>query len=69
MSAYPFVPLTTYEEYPVDVMRKRLHDFYTSDGRVPFSEDDLANRFSTEHANDLRYCEAWKCWLRWDGSR
>ncbi len=30
MSAYPFVPLTTYEEYPVDVMRQRLHDFYTS---------------------------------------
>ncbi len=40
-----------------------------TDGRVPFSEDDLADRFSTEHAGDLRYCEAWKCWLRWDGSR
>ncbi len=40
-----------------------------TDGRVPFSEDDLANRFSTEHADDLRYCEAWKCWLCWDGSR
>ena len=30
MSAYPFVPLTSYEEYPVDVMRQRLHDFYAS---------------------------------------
>ena len=30
MSAYPFVPLTTYVEYPVEVMRQRLHDFYTS---------------------------------------
>ena len=40
-----------------------------TDGRVPFSEDDLAHRFSTEHADDLRYCEDWKCWLRWDGSR
>lgn len=30
MSAHPFVPLTTYEEYPVDVMRQRLHDFYNS---------------------------------------
>jgi len=24
-----FVPLTTYKEYPVDVMRKRVRDFYT----------------------------------------
>jgi putative DNA primase/helicase len=40
-----------------------------TDGRVPFSEDDLANRFSTEHADDLRYCEAWKRWLVWDQSR
>ena len=40
-----------------------------TDGRVPFSEDDLANRFSGEHADDLRYCEAWKKWLCWDGSR
>ncbi len=30
MTTHPFVPLTTYEEYPVDVMRQRLHDFYTS---------------------------------------
>ncbi len=27
-----------------------------TDGRVPFSEDDLANKFSTEHRDDLRYC-------------
>ena len=40
-----------------------------TDGRVPFSEDDLANRFSAEHADDLRYCEAWKRWLVWDQSR
>ncbi len=40
-----------------------------TDGRVPFSEDDLADKFSTEHADDLRYCEAWKRWLQWDGSR
>ncbi len=31
-----------------------------TDGRVPFSEDDLANRFSTEHADDLRYVEDWR---------
>ncbi len=40
-----------------------------TDGRVPFSEDDLANRFSAEHTDDLRYCEAWKRWLVWDQSR
>ena len=40
-----------------------------TDGRVPFSEDDLASRFSTEHADDLRYVEDWRRWLRWDGSR
>ena len=40
-----------------------------TDGRVPFSEDDLANRFSAEHADDLRYCETWKRWLVWDQSR
>ncbi len=40
-----------------------------TDGRVPFSEDDLANKFSTEHADDLRYCEAWKRWLVRDQSR
>ena len=40
-----------------------------TDGRVPFSEDDLADKFSTEHRDDLRYCEAWKRWLVWDQSR
>ncbi len=30
MTSYPFVPLTTYEEYPVAEMRQRLHDFYSS---------------------------------------
>ncbi len=30
MTTHPFVPLTTYEEYPVQEMRQRVHDFYTS---------------------------------------
>ena len=30
-----------------------------TDGRVPFSEDDLADKFSTEHRDDLRYCHDW----------
>ena len=30
-----------------------------TDGRVPFSEDDLADKFSTEHHNDLRFCHEW----------
>ena len=37
-----------------------------TDGRVPFSEDDLADRFSTEHA-DLKFVAAWKKWLQWTG--
>ena len=40
-----------------------------TDGRVPFSEDDLANTFSAEHVDDLRYVDAWKRWLVWDQSR
>ncbi len=38
-------------------------------GRVPGSEDDLANRFSIEHIDDLRYCHAWRQWFIWDKSR
>ena len=30
MNTHPFVPLSTYEEYPVEEMRQRLHDFYSS---------------------------------------
>ncbi len=36
-----------------------------TDGRVPFSEDDLADKFSTEHRDDLRYCHDWGRWLEW----
>ncbi len=39
-----------------------------TDGRVPFSEDDLANKFSTEHRDDLRYCHDWGRWLEWTGT-
>jgi len=30
VTSHPFIPLTTYQEYPVAEMRRRLHDFYTS---------------------------------------
>jgi len=33
VTKYPFLPLTTYEEYPLPEMRQRLHDFYTSVNR------------------------------------
>ena len=33
MTESSFLPLTTYEEYPVEEMRQRLHDFYTSINR------------------------------------
>jgi putative DNA primase/helicase len=35
----------------------------------PFSDDALALRFATLHANDLRYCAEWNKWLRYDGMR
>ena len=35
-------------------------------GRVPFSEDDLADRFSAGHA-DLKFVAAWNKWLQWSG--
>ena len=39
------------------------------DVRPPeFSDDALAEEFSRQHADDLRYVEAWG-WLRWDGQR
>ncbi len=37
-----------------------------TDGRVPFSEDDLADRFSAGHA-DLKFVAAWNKWLQWSG--
>jgi putative DNA primase/helicase len=39
-----------------------------TDGRVPFSEDDLADKFSAEHRDDLRYCHDWGRWLEWAGT-
>ena len=33
MSKHPFLPLTTYEEYPLPEMRQRLRDFYASVNR------------------------------------
>ena len=33
MSNHPTVPLSEYEEYPLEEMRRRLHDFYTSVSR------------------------------------
>ena len=37
-------------------------------GHLPFSEDDLADKFSTEHADDLRFCHDWGKWLEWCGT-
>jgi nitroreductase len=30
LTTHPFVPLSTYEEYPIEEMRQRLHDFYAT---------------------------------------
>ncbi|MDA0990304.1 MAG: phage/plasmid primase, P4 family [Verrucomicrobia bacterium] len=40
----------------------------TMDGRLPFSEDDLADRFSTEYADRLKFCHDWGKWLEWTGT-
>ena len=37
--------------------------------RLPFSEDDLADKFSTEHVDRLRFCHDWGRWLEWTGTR
>jgi putative DNA primase/helicase len=34
-----------------------------------FSDDALALRFASEHANELRYVADWSKWLRWDRMR
>ena len=35
----------------------------------PYSDDDLAQRFSERHAEDLRFVHRWGQWLAWDGQR
>ena len=47
---------------------KELAELLAS-GQIPFSEDDLANRFSDEHADRLRFCHDWGRWLEWTGTR
>jgi putative DNA primase/helicase len=49
----------------------QLLDSATSAETTPpqFSEDELALRFSSKHAGDLRYVAGWGKWLRWDGKR
>jgi putative DNA primase/helicase len=45
---------------------------YVSNGETiapQFSEDALALRFSKKHGTDWRYVNAWRKWMRWDGSR
>ena len=32
-------------------------------------ETALANIFVDRHANTMRYCHGWGCWLQWDGNR
>ena len=34
-----------------------------------FSEEALALRFSDKHGSDLRYTDAFGCWLGWNGMR
>jgi putative DNA primase/helicase len=37
------------------------------DAPVPGSEDALALEFSDQHAAELRWCNPWHKWLRWEG--
>ncbi len=45
----------------------RLQETVEQPPELPFSEDDLASRFSSEHADDLRYVARWGHWFLWDG--
>ncbi len=45
----------------------RLQETLEQPPELPFSEDDLASRFSAEHVDDLRYVARWGRWFKWDG--
>ncbi len=47
----------------------QLKDAMEQPAELPFSEDDLASRFSTEHVDTLRYVAKWSRWFEWDGQR
>ena len=36
-------------------------------GPPEYSDDALADRFTTVHAEDLRYVAAWRRWYQWNG--
>jgi hypothetical protein len=36
---------------------------------APYSEDNLARRFTEEHGKDWLYVASWGKWMHWDGSR
>lgn len=36
---------------------------------VTITEENIARLFEQKHADELRYCNAWGKWLRWDGAR
>ena len=47
-----------------------IEDFEAADSRPPeYSDEALALVFTKRHGSNLRYVEAWKTWLFWDGNR
>ena len=41
MNDYPFVPLTSYREYPIEAMRERLTEFFAGKARADLVFDPL----------------------------
>jgi putative DNA primase/helicase len=39
------------------------------DAALPQTEDEAALEFSSRHAEELRYVNAWHKWMRWRGAR
>ncbi len=47
----------------------RLKEAMDQPAELPFSDDDLASRFSAEHVDSLRYVAKWSRWVKWDGQQ
>ena len=52
----------------IDLARQATE--FDEDNSAPaFSQEDLALQFAARHHGELRYVDAWKWWLLWDGKR
>jgi putative DNA primase/helicase len=60
----PFQPVS-----PVPAPLTTMGPTWTGLVNFPFTDMGNAQRLVARHGKDLRYCQAWKKWLVWDGKR